>query len=169
MLTRLRVARSRFEFPPASDVSCGDVPPHHYTYSHIAAEILKSLRHLRILEIDHYLTDMGAQEFHNSECPWSSASSAFCPTCWQKYGQQTANAEVVCTQILASGMRSLESVTWKSWFTASAEGHSRVFITRETSCEGRDEVRVRRERDAIEAGWKKLMVGFSKKCHEKQS
>jgi hypothetical protein len=109
---------------------------------------------------------MAAMEFHNSECPWSSASSAFCPTCWAKFGQQTVNAEITCTQIMARGMRGLELVTWKSWFTANAEGHSRVFITRETGREGREEVRIRRERDGIEASWKKLMVGFSKKWRE---
>jgi hypothetical protein len=32
-LTSIRVSRSRFEVPPASDVVCADIPPHHYTYS----------------------------------------------------------------------------------------------------------------------------------------
>jgi len=137
----------------------------------IAAEMLKPMRRLRFLEIDHYLTDMECVEFHNTQCPWSCASSAFCPTCWEKFGLQTANAEITCTLIMASTMQSLEVVAWKSWFTMNAEGQSRVFIIREVGQDGREEIRVWREREAIEASWRKLStsVGFSKKCHEKQT
>jgi hypothetical protein len=77
-------------------------------------------------------------------------------------------AEIGCTTIMARGLRSLETVTWKSWFTVGAEGYSRLFITREVDMEGREVLQIRRERDAIETDWKKLLMGRSKKCHMRQ-
>ncbi|KAF8589463.1 hypothetical protein K439DRAFT_1628691 [Ramaria rubella] len=169
-LTCLRVTRSLFEVPPAVEELDPDIPPHHHTYSRIAADLLSPLRSLRILQIDHYLTDIEVYDFHATRCSWSSASSAFCPTCWERFGKQTANAEIACTEILAHGLRNLELVKWKSWFTVNAEGYSRLFITRKQSpgSRGYHELQIRRERDSIEAEWKRV-ESVSKKCHKRIS
>jgi len=117
------------------------------------------LSNLRVLQIDHFLTDTEVFEFHATQCPWNSASNAFCPTCWDRYGEQTALAEITCTDIMARGLPNLELLMWKSWFTANAEGHSKVFISRNRDCHGREEILLRRERETLEAGWKKLRAG----------
>jgi hypothetical protein len=112
---------------------------------------------LQVLQIDHYLTDMEVSEFHTTQCPWNNASTAFCPTCWDRYGEQTANAEITCTEIMARGLSNLQAVLWKSWFTLHGEGHSRVFIHRDRDwTTGNETIRIRRERDTIEATWMKL-------------
>ena len=121
--------------------------------------MLKPLVNLRVLQIDHYLTDSEVFEYHTTQCPWNSASSAFCPTCWDRFGEQTASAEITCTDIMARGLPNLEAVLWMSWFTLNAEGHSKVFIIRNQSRNGYEDIQIRRERDPIEAAWKKLRAG----------
>ncbi|GJJ08393.1 hypothetical protein Clacol_002608 [Clathrus columnatus] len=157
-LQKLRVMSSPFEVPPVYDVQCGDIPPHHYSYSSMAAEMMKPLTLLRVLIIDHYLTDTDVHEYHATQCSWHCASDAFCPTCWEKFGEQTANAEVVCTEIMARGLKHLEEVWWKSWFTANAEGYSKVFINRGRGLDGHDSICPRRERDLLEASWRKAAL-----------
>lgn len=124
----------------------------------MAAEMMKPLIRLRTLIIDHYLTDTDVHEYHATRCPWHCASDAFCPTCWEKFGEQTANAEIVCSEIMARGIKSLEEVWWKSWFTANAEGHSKVFIIRSRGPDGRECISLRRERDHLEASWRKQLL-----------
>lgn len=116
---------------------------------------MKPLTRLRTLIIDHYLTDTDVHEYHATQCPWHCASNAFCSSCWNRFGEQTANAEVVCTEIMARGLKNLEEVWWKSWFTTNAEGHSRVFVIRSQGLDGCESISLRRERDPLEAAWKK--------------
>ncbi|KIJ51424.1 hypothetical protein M422DRAFT_776676 [Sphaerobolus stellatus SS14] len=159
-LMYLRVLSCKFEMPPVLEASCDNVPPHHHDYSRMAAQILQPLVNLRVLQIDHYLTDTEVFEYHATQCPWNSASNAFCPTCWDRYGEQTAIAEMTCTDIIGRGLPNLEILMWKSWFTANAEGHSKVFILRSRDWMGCEQIQVKRERETIEAGWKKLRSGY---------
>lgn len=64
---------------------------------------------------------------------------------------------------MAQGLRGLQTVTWKSWFTVDAEGYSKVFIIRELGQDGREELRIWRERETIEADWQRNLVGSSLK------
>lgn len=74
----------------------------------------------------------------------------YCDGCFGKYGPSTKINEEYVTRRIAEKTPSLESVTWRSWFTPHSEGHSLVDVHRRSNGTVSG---VQRRKDREEEGW----------------